>query len=113
MEFAPADIPPTNADVVVLAGDIHLGPKGCEWARKQFPDKPVIYVPGNHEYYKHSLPELVETLKAEMDGSNVCVLENDAVGSRWDYFSCGLHVVDGFSIVRATPLRRCGWRNTT
>ena len=79
MEFAPAEIPSTDADVVVLAGDIHLGAKGCEWARKQFPDKPVIYVPGNHEYYKHSLPELVETLKAEMDGSNVCVLENDAV----------------------------------
>ena len=79
LEFGQVDIPPTEADVVVMAGDIHLGPNGCRWARKQFPDQPVIYVPGNHEYYHHSLPELVGTLKAEMEGSNVCVLENDAV----------------------------------
>src|SRR5580692_6330672 len=79
MEFGLVDIPPTEADVVVLAGDIHLGPEGCQWARKQFPDKPVIYILGNHEYYRHSLPELAELLKAETDGSNICVLENDAV----------------------------------
>jgi predicted phosphodiesterase len=42
-------IPPTDADVVVLAGDIHLGREGRRWARKQFPEKPVIYVLGHTE----------------------------------------------------------------
>jgi predicted phosphodiesterase len=80
LEFGAApEIPPTNADAVVLAGDIHLGRDGCCWARKQFPDKPVIYVPGNHEYYRHSLPDLTEVLKNETDGSHICVLANSAV----------------------------------
>jgi hypothetical protein len=39
----------------------------------------VIYVMGNHEFYRHSLPELTELLRAEMDGSQVCLLENSAV----------------------------------
>ena len=79
LEFGPAKIPPTDADVVVLAGDIHLGREGRRWARKQFPDQPVIYVLGNHEFYRHSLPGLTELLKSETDGSHICLLENSAV----------------------------------
>jgi hypothetical protein len=37
--------------VIVLAGDIFSKHLGLEWARKAFPDKPIIYVMGNHEYY--------------------------------------------------------------
>jgi predicted phosphodiesterase len=66
LEFGPVQIPPTNEDVVVLAGDVHVGPKGCAWAQTQFPAKPIVYVLGNHEFYRHSLPELAETLKREM-----------------------------------------------
>ena len=58
LEFGSTRIPPANADVVVLAGDIHLGREGRRWARNQFPHKPIIYVLGNHEFYRHSLPEL-------------------------------------------------------
>jgi predicted phosphodiesterase len=72
-------IPETDADVVILAGDIHLGSEGCRWARKHFPKQPVIYVLGNHEFYRHSLPSLTDTLKAEMEGSQICVLENNSV----------------------------------
>jgi predicted phosphodiesterase len=80
LEFGgPVKIPETDADVVVLAGDIHLGREGYRWARKQFPDKPVIYVLGNHEFYRHSLPGLTELLKNETDGSHICLLENSAV----------------------------------
>ncbi|CAN7715488.1 metallophosphoesterase [Variovorax sp. LjRoot175] len=39
-------------DVVVLAGDIHSpGRRAVEWAEARFAAKPVVYVPGNHEYY--------------------------------------------------------------
>jgi Icc-related predicted phosphoesterase len=79
LEFGTAKIPATDADVVVLAGDIHLGREGRRWARNQFPAKPVVYVLGNHEFYRHSLPELTETLKRETDGSQIHLLENRAV----------------------------------
>jgi len=79
LEFDPTEIPATGADVVVLAGDIHLGREGRRWAGKQFPDRPVVYVMGNHEFYKHSLPGLTALLKNETDGSQICLLENDAV----------------------------------
>ena len=72
-------IPQTDADVVVLAGDIHLGQEGYRWAREQFPGKPVVYVMGNHEFYRHSLPDLIEALKRETAGSQIHLLENSAV----------------------------------
>ncbi|HMJ67132.1 MAG TPA: metallophosphoesterase, partial [Candidatus Binatia bacterium] len=50
LEFAPATIPDINTDAVVLAGDIHVGHEGRRWARSQFPDKPLVYVLGNHEF---------------------------------------------------------------
>jgi len=39
------------ADVIVLAGDIHVGVQGLYWAAETFPGKPVIKVSGNHTFY--------------------------------------------------------------
>lgn len=48
----PLAIPYVEADLVVLAGDIHNQAKGLRWAAENFGSQvPVIYVPGNHEYY--------------------------------------------------------------
>jgi Icc-related predicted phosphoesterase len=42
-------------DVVVLAGDIDSPPsRAADWASEAF-EKPVIYVPGNHEYYGRNI----------------------------------------------------------
>ena len=79
LEFGPAKIPETNADVIILAGDIHLGRDGLKWIRYHFPGRPVVYVLGNHEFYRHSLPELTERLQREAEGSNIHVLEQTAV----------------------------------
>jgi len=79
LEFGTVKIPQTDADTVVLAGDIHLGREGRRWAQKQFPDKPVVYVLGNHEFYRNSLPGLTELLIQETEGSHICVLENSSV----------------------------------
>ena len=68
----------TRADVVVLAGDIHVGSEGRKWAQQHFSGKPVIYVLGNHEFYRHSLPEVTEELKRKTKGSQIHVLENNA-----------------------------------
>ena len=79
LEFGNATVPDADADVVVLAGDIHLGHDGRRWIRRHFSDKPVIYVLGNHEFYRHSIPGLTETLKRETAGSHLHVLENNVV----------------------------------
>jgi len=44
-----------DADAVILAGDICAGTSAISWASEAFPGKPVIYVPGNHEYYGEDL----------------------------------------------------------
>ncbi|MFP3506452.1 metallophosphoesterase [Burkholderia sp. SIMBA_062] len=48
----PDTIAHVDADLVVLAGDIHNHAEGLRWAAETFdPSVPVVYVPGNHEYY--------------------------------------------------------------
>ena len=73
-DFAP---PATDADVVILAGDIGVGLDGLRWAVVRFPDRPVIYVPGNHEFYHHDLG-LIDELKAQAP-ENIHVLDDDPV----------------------------------
>jgi Icc-related predicted phosphoesterase len=76
LEFGPVEVPVTDADVVVLAGDMHLGGEGLGWMRHCFAGRPVIYVLGNHEFYGHSIPELTESLRQETEESNLHLLEN-------------------------------------
>ncbi len=68
-----------DADVVVLAGDIDVGTRGVEWAARSARGRPVIYVPGNHEFYGHAIPGLIDDLRTAAAGSSVHVLENDAL----------------------------------
>ena len=62
IEFADFTIPETDADVLILAGDIGVGLGGLEWLERQNLKKPVIYVPGNHEYYRHDI-SLIDEMK--------------------------------------------------
>lgn len=78
-EFGLSDLSFDNADVVVLAGDINLGTKGIEWIKTKIPDKPVIYVLGNHEYYKGSYPKTLNKIKETSKNTNVHVLEDSFV----------------------------------
>lgn len=79
LEFEEFPLEGTAADVVVLAGDIHAGKKALPWILSSFPDKPVIYVLGNHEYYGQAYPKLARELVAATEGSHIHVLENRAV----------------------------------
>lgn len=48
----PFRVPHVDCDAVVIAGDICEGPvKAVQWIARQKIMAPVIYVPGNHEYY--------------------------------------------------------------
>ncbi|WP_075879826.1 metallophosphoesterase [Vreelandella massiliensis] len=72
-------LPDVPADVVVLAGDIHEGTRGLAWAAARFPDQPILYVPGNHEFYGHSMPLLREQLRAEAQRLGIHLLDNSSV----------------------------------
>jgi predicted phosphodiesterase len=74
LEVAPWTPPPAHADVVVLAGDIDNGTAGIEWAQRTFVG-PVLYVPGNHEFYDRDLMETRARLRATAHGSNVTLLD--------------------------------------
>ncbi len=76
-EFAGFTPPGTDADVVVLAGDIGVGLNGIEWATRRFSEVPVIYVPGNHEFYDHDIG-LTDELKV-VAPANIHVLNNDTL----------------------------------
>lgn len=78
LEFGAWKPPRTDVDVVVLAGDIHTGLQGVEWAHRSFPDVPVIYVAGNHEFYGFEYHQLLEELHyaADLTGNHVRFINN-------------------------------------
>jgi len=78
-DYQPDRLPSIGEDLVVLAGDIAVGTRGIQWAQQAIPDRPVIYVLGNHEYYGHDFDGLIQQTKACARGTHVHVLENDEV----------------------------------
>ena len=79
LEFFDWTPPVVEADVVVLAGDIHTGVHGVEWARRQFPNTPVIYVPGNHEFYGGRMQDVLAALRKDARRFDVYLLDGDEV----------------------------------
>ncbi len=84
-EFGEVDVPSLDCDCVVLAGDVSTKHHGMQWILRRFPNVPVIYICGNHEYYGDKLPSLTERLRQESRGTNVHFLENESVAI------CGIH----------------------
>lgn len=79
LEFGIREIPAEDADVVVFAGDIHLGESGVKWMTEHYSHLPVIYVMGNHEYYRNSYPGLLNKLKTLTRKTNISLLENESI----------------------------------
>jgi Icc-related predicted phosphoesterase len=78
LEFSPFDPPVADADVVVLAGDTHVGSRGVQWAGRAFGAAPVIYVMGNHEYYGEAHPALLDEIRYKAGSTRLLLLENQA-----------------------------------
>jgi Icc-related predicted phosphoesterase len=78
-EFGYNDINLRIADVLVLAGDTDLGVKGISWLKSLSLDIPIIYVLGNHEYYKGAYPKTLIKIKDAASNSNIHVLENESL----------------------------------
>lgn len=85
--WSPADaarerdlhIDEVGADVIVLAGDTAEGAEGVAWAARQWPDRPVVYVLGNHDPVLASIDETLADCRAAAAGTTVHVLEREAI----------------------------------
>ena len=58
LEFdeVPFELPPVEGrDLLILAGDIAVQKKALGFVQTQLEHSPVVYVPGNHEYYGRSI----------------------------------------------------------
>lgn len=77
----PEAIPHVEADLVVLAGDIHNHAEGIRWAAQTFGGTAsVVYVPGNHEYYDGEFGALEVAMRDAAAGvDNVHFLNNAAL----------------------------------
>lgn len=68
-----------DADAVILAGDIHRTTQGLRWARERWPDLPMVYVPGNHEFYGSHLFGMLSEMRKVAAGVDIYLLSNNAV----------------------------------
>jgi predicted phosphodiesterase len=74
LEVAPYEPAATEADLVVLAGDVHNGAAGLEWAAGCF-RVPVLYLAGNHEYYEGEINAVQAALAAAAARTGVVLLD--------------------------------------
>jgi predicted phosphodiesterase len=86
--FSAMERPGTEADLVVLAGDIARPREAVDWALGLA--KPVLYVPGNHEFYGSSLDGTIAELRRLCAGTPICLLDDDEV------------IVDGVRFIGST-----------
>jgi predicted phosphodiesterase len=98
--------PAPGADVLVLAGDIHRGTEAIE--RFAGWPVPVLYLAGNHEFYRHDWDTLRAESRKAAQGTAVRFLDNDVVtlgGVRFlgctlwtDYAQPGIGVPEAMAI---------------
>jgi len=76
LEFSGFEPEVDDADLVVLAGDIHTLTRGVKWASEAF-NCDVVYVMGNHEFYSGHFERTLEKAR-ECAAPHVHVLENES-----------------------------------
>ena len=86
--FGAMEHPINDADVVVLAGDVSRPREAVAFALRF--DKPVLLLPGNHEFYGGSLDGTLARLRQLCHGTLVRLLDRDEV------------VIDGIRFLGAT-----------
>lgn len=77
LEFADFQPPMTQCDLVVLAGDISVRSRGVAWANEAF-KCPVIYVSGNHEFYKGHIDRTLAKMR-DAAAEHVHILDNQTL----------------------------------
>lgn len=59
IEFGSIIIEPVERDLLVLAGDIHVGTKAAAFIEEQTEISNVIYILGNHEFYQYDFDDVM------------------------------------------------------
>lgn len=77
-----------EADLVILAGDIHSEGRGVAWARDSFPGR-VLYVPGNHEFYDGHIDDTLSEMR-QVSCERVMIMDLDQI------------IIDGVRFLGAT-----------
>lgn len=90
LEFSNLLVSETDADLIVLPGDIWKGDAGIYWARATWPAKPIIYVAGNHEFYGKNRLETLAKLRIAARETGVHFLDNEEI------------IIDGVRFLGAT-----------
>lgn len=106
--FDPSISAPDSFDVVAVAGDVDVPLTGSlRWLASRFPGVPVLYTPGNHDFFNERAAEGQYTMAEQMDAGReladklgIHLLMNDQVvldGTRFigatlwtDFLSVGL-----------------------
>lgn len=78
-EFEPFVPVSTEADVVILAGDIGTKARSVKWAASAFGSLPVVMVAGNHDLWGSAIPRGYEKMQEAARGTNVHFLQNEQV----------------------------------
>lgn len=75
------NIPKTEADLIILAGDMSNSSQGIHWAIKQA-DKlatPIIYIAGNHEYFDENIESFDDELLRLSENTGVTFLQKNHI----------------------------------
>ena len=80
LEYDPDwELPAGDADVLVLAGDVGTHTLGLDAFRARARQQPVLYVPGNHEYYCGNFNRTAAALRDRARQWGLLLLDGDAV----------------------------------
>jgi predicted phosphodiesterase len=107
IEFSPFELASTEADVVILAGDIDIKSRGVSWANDTF-QCPVIYVCGNHEYYGGHIDHTLRKMR-DSAAPHVHVLENEVLILGQTRFLVTTAWTDFSSTGDVTAAKRVAW----
>ena len=86
LEFSDMPIPEVDADVTIVAGDLHTGISGLWWARKL--GRPVVYIPGNHEFYGYDMDKIRDAFRQQK--SSITLDNEVAVLNGVSFLGCTL-----------------------
>ena len=59
LEFGDYTPPSVERDLLILAGDIHVGKRSVRFLEEQLQLSPVVYILGNHEFYNHDVETII------------------------------------------------------
>ncbi|OXR38663.1 serine/threonine protein phosphatase [Pseudomonas jessenii] len=106
-EFLPFSPAPGDYDLVILAGDIDVRAGGVTWANEAF-TCPVIYVCGNHEFYRGHIDHTLRKMK-EAALPHVHVLENEVFVWNQTRFICATSWTDFSSSGNVVAATQIAW----